>query len=104
MNPPISSEENYYGSFDCEFHNFWTNGSYYCILTGMGLYPEQPLGRLAYRAEAVESSKQLFRRIREQQQVLVNTLPSCHDYLRDFHASARSAERSPVALQIAARG
>jgi hypothetical protein len=103
VNPPISSEENYYGSFDCEFRNFWTNGSYYCILTGMGLYPERPLSRLAYRHEAVEESKRVFRHIREQQQLLLRTLPSNYEYLREIHATSRSAERSPVALQIAAR-
>lgn len=95
VNPPLSTEEDYYGSFDNEFHNFWTNGSYYCIFSGMGFYPDRPLGRLAYRAEAIEEAKRIFAAIKQKQRTLVQTLPSTYEYLRKFHAKARSAERSP---------
>jgi tryptophan halogenase len=102
VNPPLSAEEDYYGSFDNEFHNFWTNGSYYCIFAGMGFLPDRPLGRLAYRPHAVEQAVATFARIRDEQQELLRTLPSMVDYLRRFHAATRSAERSPVAHQHAA--
>ena len=96
VNPPLSAEEDYYGFFDNEFHNFWTNGSYYCIFAGMGFLPERPLGRIAYRPQAVEAAVATFARIRDQQQELLRTLPTTFEYLRQFHAAARSAERSPV--------
>ena len=103
VNPPLSSEEDYYGSFDNEFHNFWTNGSYYCIFAGMGFLPDRPLGRLAYRPEAVEKSRQIFRRIQLQQQELLQSLPSNFEYLQKFHAARRSADQSPVAAKAAVR-
>lgn len=36
VNLPLTDENSYYTNFEAEFHNFWTNGSYYCILAGMG--------------------------------------------------------------------
>lgn len=104
VNPPLSSEEDYYGSLDSEFHNFWTNGSYYCILAGMGLLPDRPLSRLAYRPEAVELAVRELARIDERKRHLVNTLPSMRDYLQKFHARRNSAERSPVATDAATPG
>lgn len=102
VNPPMGSEEDYYGSFDNEFHNFWTNGSYYCIFAGMGFLPDRPLGKIAYRPEAVEAAMKVFARIRGQQQELLRTLPTTFEYLRQFHDRVRSAERSPVAQLHAA--
>jgi tryptophan halogenase len=103
VNPPLSSEEDYYGSFDNEFHNFWTNGSYYCIFAGMGFLPDRPLGRLAYRPEAVDEAKRIFKRIQQQQSELVSSLPSTYEYLRMFHENTRAAERSAVVEKLAAR-
>ncbi len=101
VNPPLSTEEDYYGSFDSEFRNFWTNGSYYCIFSGMGFLPDQPLPRIAHRAGVVEKAKQKFLEIKAQQQELVRTLPSTYEYLSRFHDKFRSAERSPVMRQAA---
>jgi len=98
VNPPTSTEQDYYGSFDSEFHNFWTNGSYYCIFAGMGFLPDLPLGRLAYRPEALEEAKKIFAQIEERQRELTATLPTNFDYLRTFHASGKAYERS-VAVQ-----
>lgn len=39
INQPSTDESTYYGNFEAEFRNFWTNGSYYCIFTGMGSNP-----------------------------------------------------------------
>ena len=36
---PLSDNENYYGNFECEFRNFWTNSNFYCIFAGMGWLP-----------------------------------------------------------------
>ncbi len=101
VNPPLSSEEDYYGSFDSEFQNFWTNGSYYCIFAGMGLLPDRPLGRLSYRPEALEEALRKFASIRAQQEELLRTLPSAYEYLQQFHDATRAAERSPVLRHLA---
>ena len=91
INPPLSNEEDYYGSFDNEFHNFWTNGSYYCIFAGMGFLPDRPLGRLSYRPEAVAEAQKVFARIQAQQQELLRTLPSTHHYLQNLHKKKSAA-------------
>lgn len=96
VNPPLSTEEDYYGSFDNEFHNFWTNGSYYCILAGLGLLPERPLARIGHRASAVDAAEREFARIKERQRDLVTTLPSMFEYLERLHQDTKAAERSPV--------
>jgi len=96
VNPPVSSEEDYYGSFDSEFHNFWTNGSYYCIFAGMGFLPDRVLGRLAYRPQAVEEARMKFASIRAEQKRLSIALPSTYEYLKTFHGERGSAQRSPV--------
>ena len=87
VNPPISDETGYYGNFDVEFRNFWTNGSYYCILTGMGVRPDHPLPALSYRPESIRGAEPVFDEVRRQQSELVANLPSLYEYLRDFHAA-----------------
>lgn len=96
VNPPLNTEEDYYGSFDSEFRNFWTNGSYYCIFAGMGFLPDRPLGRLAYRPAAVEQAKKTLETIKNRQRDLVASLPSNYEYLSQFHAAVQSASRSPA--------
>ena len=96
VNPPLSSEEDYYGSFDNEFHNFWTNGSYYCIFAGMGFLPEHSYARLAYEPEMVQQARVLFARIKQQQRNLGEQLPSTYEYLRHLHSKQNSAARSPA--------
>ncbi|MCX4671920.1 tryptophan 7-halogenase [Streptomyces sp. NBC_01381] len=54
VNAPTAGESEYYGNFDAEFRNFWTNGSYYCIFSGLGLQPEHPLPALLHRTESLE--------------------------------------------------
>jgi tryptophan 7-halogenase len=98
VNPPLSSEEDYYGSFENEFHNFWTNGSYYCIFAGMGFLPDRPLPNLLYRPASVEKARAIFARIKRQQEELLVTLPTTFEFLRAFHAEERSASRSPAVM------
>ncbi|MCO5968355.1 tryptophan halogenase family protein [Actinoallomurus soli] len=85
VNAPTTSEDGYYGNFEAEFRNFWTNGSYYCIFTGLGLLPDQVLPSLAHRPSAVEGAAPLFEKVKQEQQELVTTLPSNYDYLRQLH-------------------
>lgn len=96
VNPPISNEEDYYGSFDIEFHNFWTNGSYYCIFAGMGFFPDQPHSRLLYRSMSMMKAQEVFIRIKRQQTKLLKQLPSTFEYLQKFHSMTQSAVRSPA--------
>jgi tryptophan halogenase len=85
VNPPLTDERGYYGNFEAEFNNFWTNGSYYCILTGMGVLPDRPLPALTYKPEAQQAAEALFDSVRLKQRELVETLPSNYDFLRRLH-------------------
>jgi tryptophan halogenase len=85
VNPPTTDEGGYYGNFEAEFRNFWTNGSYYCILTGMGLMPDHALPILTYKPESIRAADPLFGEVRRRQQELVATLPSNYEYLRQLH-------------------
>lgn len=86
VNMPVTTEEQYYCNFETEFRNFWTNSSYYCILTGMGLLPKQPIPKLYYRQQAVIEAEQMFFDIKHRASRLITDLPSCANYLRALHA------------------
>lgn len=83
--PPITDEGTYYGSFEAEFRNFWTNGSYYCIFSGMGLMPDHPLPLMTYKRESIRRAEPLFAEIKRQQAHLVETLPTNYQFLRQLH-------------------
>lgn len=85
VNPPASDEGTYYGNFEAEFRNFWTNGSYYSILAGLGVEPDQTLPALAYKPDSVRAGDLKLQSVRERQQELMAVLPSVHDYLKDLH-------------------
>jgi hypothetical protein len=85
VNPPVTDESTYYGNFDAEFRNFWTNGSYYCIFTGMNLLPDQPLPAIMYKPESVKQGSLLLANVKRQQQALLESLPTNYEYLRKLH-------------------
>jgi hypothetical protein len=85
INQPYTSTDTYYGDPGAEFRNFWTNGSYYAIFTGLGLVPDRPLPLLDYRPASVERAEQIFGQIRGEQERLARDLPSNYDYLRQLH-------------------
>jgi tryptophan halogenase len=85
VNPPITDEGGYYGNFEAEFRNFWTNGSYYCIFAGLGLLPRTKLPVLNYKPESTAAAEQLFGEVKRKQQEQVDTLPSHYDLLRHLH-------------------
>lgn len=87
INPPATDESNYYGNFDAEFRNFWTNGSYYCIFSGLGLRPDHPLPALTYRPESVQGSQRLFDQVKQRQRELTETLPTNLEYLKQLHGT-----------------
>lgn len=85
VNPPLTDEGGYYSNFEAEFNNFWTNGSYYCIFTGMGVLPDHALPALTYKPESIKAAELLFENVKHQQDELVSTLPSNYDFLRRLH-------------------
>lgn len=96
VNPSLSSDDDYYGSFENEFHNFWTTGNYYCIFAGMGYLPERPYARLAYEPAQMEEAQRLFAQIKQQQKRLRAELPSTYEYLSYLHRETNSAAHSPA--------
>lgn len=86
INAPSTDEGNYYGNFEAELRNFWTNGSYYCIFSGLGVLPDHPLPVLTHKPEAVRASEAMFTSMRRRQQDLHCRLPPHGDYLRGMHA------------------
>ncbi|CAM3365930.1 tryptophan halogenase family protein [Kibdelosporangium persicum] len=85
VNQPYTDENNYYGNFDAEFRNFWTNGSYYCILTGMGVVPDRTLPALTHKPESIQAAESLFDTVKRQQRKLVSALPGNYEYLCELH-------------------
>jgi hypothetical protein len=75
----------YYSNFEEEFRNFWTNSSYDCILAGLGLLPDAPSPRLAHMPRATETVGEVFSAIKAKQQHLLETLPSCYEFLKQQH-------------------
>lgn len=90
INQPFTSVDNYYGNFEAEFRNFWTNGSYYCILAGLGMLPDNAPPALSYRQDSAMRAEAVFRLVGEQQRELVKTLPTTYDLLREMHGAGRA--------------
>jgi hypothetical protein len=85
VNLPVTDESARYGNFEAEFRDFWTNGSYYCIFSGLDVLPDRSLPSLAHRPDHVESAEAVFADVKRRQDELLNTLPSTYDYLRHLH-------------------
>ena len=80
INPTTTSADAYYNNFDYEFRNFWTEGSYYAVLTGMGVFPEQVHESLRDGAGA-NSVDHLFSSVKERGAYAAQVLPSHRDFL-----------------------
>ncbi|CAL9327152.1 tryptophan halogenase family protein [Streptomyces sp. SudanB182_2057] len=85
INAPVTDEATYYGNFDAEFRNYWTNSSYYCIFAGLDALPDHPLPSMAFRPEASEGAERIFAEIKEKQATLLRELPTTYDHLRALH-------------------
>jgi Tryptophan halogenase len=88
---PLSDASAYYGDFETEFEHFWTNSSYYCILAGMGWYPDAPLPKLRYSATAIEKSLKVFAALKKRTAELRQQLPSNYEYLSELHGLRRES-------------
>ncbi len=96
VNVPTTSEESYYGNFEFEFRNFWTNHSYYCIFSGLGFNPTRVMPALLYKSESRQRVEPMFEEIARTQSYLVSTLPRMHEWLRCLHYDStvlQTAER-----------
>jgi tryptophan halogenase len=85
INTPYVTEDTYYGHFEVEFKNYWTNGSYYCILTGLGRQPKRILPLLAHRPENQVRAEELFANIRTRANRLKQITPTNYEFLRRLH-------------------
>ena len=85
VNMPLSDAESYYGNFECEFRNFWTNSNFYCVMAGMGATPKQSLPWIRLRPESQRKAELEFEMIKARSLALQESLPSNHRYLRQLH-------------------
>jgi mannose-6-phosphate isomerase-like protein (cupin superfamily) len=85
VNMPVTSEDGYYGNFEAEFRNFWTNGSFYCILSGMGWHPEHAMPSIRYRPESQQKAELMFREVKQKVDELKSALPSNYEFLKKLH-------------------
>ena len=85
INQPFVDSATYYTSFDIEFDNFWTNGSYYSIFAGLGVVPDRPFPLLTYKPDSIAAADAHFDRVREDRERLVASLPTCYEFLRKLH-------------------
>jgi tryptophan 6-halogenase len=85
VNPPAADAASYYGNFENEFRNFWTNGSYYAIFAGLGVLPDHNLPALAHKPASMAAAEPMLANVRKRQQELAAALPTSYEYLRAFH-------------------
>lgn len=86
VNQPVADESTYYGNFESEFRNFWTNGSYYCIFAGLGYLPDRPVPSLSYREQSVRTAEPIFASVKQQQERLLASLPTNYEFVRRIHS------------------
>jgi tryptophan 6-halogenase len=88
INAPASDDDaRYHSTFEEEFRNFWNNGNYYCIFTGLGFLPEKPLPRLAHMPDACQAADAAFSQIKHDQQELLDSVPTTRDLIRHQRAT-----------------
>jgi hypothetical protein len=85
INMPYVDEDTYYRHFEAEFNNYWTNGSYYCILAGLGREPKRTLPLLAYHTDKQAKAEQLFAKIRTRAAEARLNTPTNYEFLCRLH-------------------
>lgn len=81
----VSDIDAYYESFETEFHNFWTNSSYYYVWAGLGYLPDEPMARLKYQPHSRQKAEAIFASLREESAHLLARLPPLYQYLYHVH-------------------
>jgi tryptophan halogenase len=89
VNMPYVDEDTYYGQFEVEFKNYWTNGSYYCILAGLGREPKRALPLLAYRMDRQVKAEQIFAKIKNRAAEARLKTPTNYEFLCRLHRGER---------------
>lgn len=87
VNQSVPSSDGYDGNFDVEFKNFWTNSSFYCIFSGLGLVPEHAYPRIRYSDDSRRKADQMFQSIKQEAVDLKAKLPTNHQFLRHLHGT-----------------
>ena len=80
----------YYSNFEYEYRNFWTNGSYYCVLAGMGVYPDAVYPKLLYDETAQRDADRVIQDIQREAVALKEKLPTNYQFLQALHAENSS--------------
>lgn len=93
INKPYVNEETYYGQFEVEFKNYWTNGSYYCILAGLGREPKHTFPLLSYRRDNFAQADELFAKVKNRAAELKAKLPTNYEYLCHLHRGGQVLSR-----------
>jgi len=107
VNMPVTDTAGYYSNFEAEFRNFWTNGSFYCILAGMGWYPKRTLPRLLQARDSWRKAELTFAELKRESAALAAELPTTYEFLRQFHAKERRQapeQALPLGTAGASRG
>lgn len=99
VNMPVTDTEGYYSNFEAEFRNFWTNGSFYCVLAGMDSYPDRTLPRVRQAVASQRKAAAMFAELKRESAELAATLPTTYEFLCQLHG--RQPHR-PDARQMAA--
>jgi tryptophan 7-halogenase len=86
------NDDAYYSSFEYEFRNFWLDGNYYCILSGMGLLPDRVSPTCRSRPESRAKACSMFREIARDAARLEAILPRNVDYLRALQHGSTKAQ------------
>jgi hypothetical protein len=87
---PFSVASAHRGDFEAECEHFWTNSShYYCILAGMGWYPDAPLPKLRYSTTSIEKPFKVFAALKKRTAELKQQLPSNYEYLSELDGLRR---------------
>lgn len=87
INAPATDEGTYYGNFEAEFRNFWTNGSYHAIFAGLGVRPDASLPILDHQRNIAAHAEESFARVAQRQQSMLAELPANLEFLRKLHSS-----------------
>ncbi|HZG54400.1 MAG TPA: tryptophan halogenase family protein [Pyrinomonadaceae bacterium] len=96
INMPFVDEDTYYRQFEVEFKNYWTNGSYYCILAGLGRDPKSALPLISHRPHKQAEAEHLFAHIKQRAAELKAKTPTNYDYLRRLHRGEESSVEPAV--------
>lgn len=93
INMPFVDEDTYYRRFEVEFKNYWTNGSYYCILAGLGREPKRTLPMLAFHSSNLAKADHMFEEIKTRAAAARMKVPTNYEFLTRLHRGEQAASK-----------